>query len=149
MGGGTQGARASAQEWDKLAWGPCAKGIQAQPRRQAPSASSGSGSGRLVPGPHCLGSQQPQELSAGSTATSGGRRRESQLGGPAARLGHARLADRANLSQSRPAPDQPFSGANPCPQPSLSASNKGGSLPTTGIPSLSVGLAGTSQGSLV
>lgn len=31
MGGGTQGARASAQEWDKLAWGPRAKGIQAQP----------------------------------------------------------------------------------------------------------------------
>lgn len=68
---------------DKLAWGPCAKGIQAQPRRQAPNARSGSG--RLVPGPHCLGSQQPRKLSAGSTATSGGRRRESQLGGPAAR----------------------------------------------------------------
>lgn len=85
MGGGTQGAHASAQEWDKLAWGPCAKGIQAQPRRQAPSASLGSGSGRPVLGPHCLGSQQPQELSAGSTATSGGRRRESQLGGSAAR----------------------------------------------------------------
>lgn len=84
MGGGTQGACASAQEWDKLAWGPRAKGIQAQPGGR-PRASSGSGSGRLVLGPHCLGSQQPQELSAGSTATSGGRRRESQLGGPAAR----------------------------------------------------------------
>lgn len=64
------GSCLSAQEWDKLARGPCARGTQAQPQRRAPS---------------CVGSQQPQELSAGGTATSGGRRRESQLGGSAAR----------------------------------------------------------------
>lgn len=34
---GPRGARASAQEWDKLAWGPRARGIQAQPGRQAPA----------------------------------------------------------------------------------------------------------------
>lgn len=48
----------------------------------------------------------------------------SQVGG-----GLARLADRADLSQPRPAPDHPLSGANPRPQPSRSASNKGDHCP--------------------
>lgn len=67
--------------------------------------------------PACLGPQLPWELGAGSIATSGGRRRESQLSGPAAprqqQHGQVRLTDRAFPSQGPAAPDQHFQVSTP------------------------------------
>lgn len=143
----------SAQDRDKLARDPVRQAPRRSPREGGPGAPAVAVAGSsLVPA--CLGPQLPWELGAGSIATSGGRRRESQLWGPAAlrpqQRGQVRLTDRAFPSQGPAAPDQRFSGVNPRnPWPSLSVSNKQRSPVTAGIPSFSMGLAVTSQGSLV
>lgn len=56
---------------DKLAWGPCAKGIQAQPRRQAPVAVAGlslapTAWAHSSPGSSVLAAQLPLVAGEGS-----------------------------------------------------------------------------------
>lgn len=137
----------SAQELDKLARDPEPRH---RPQEAGPGVPAVAVAGlSLVPA--CLGPQLPWELSAGSTATSGGRMRDPQLCGPAAprpqQGGQVRLADRAFPSQGPAVPDQHFSSANLWP--SLTASNKQGSPVSAGKPSFSMGLAMPSVGSLV